>query len=259
VSEFLSSLPQYATVFGLIVARLMGFFLTMPLFAFRAFPITTRATLAFLLALSILPLAAGRLEEVQALDSNFFALFVELAIGLTIGFMVRLGFLAFDLLAEIVSVQAGLSFAAQFSRDPALLSGLTGEFIGMIILALAFAMNIHLAVLDLLIGSFSLLPFGSWVASWTPESMVLLASHAFVIGLTLTLPVLVVYLLFNVTQAVVVRVSPQMNLFAVGFAILVPLAYVVLALLLPVFPEALERALELPMSLIREGLAPAPL
>ncbi len=63
-----------------------------------------------------------------------------------------------------------------------------------------------------------------------------------------------VYLLFYVIQAILARTSPQFNLFSVGFAITVPLAFLVLIILLPDMPVFVARALEAPFSLIRQGL-----
>jgi len=68
----------------------------------------------------------------------------------------------------------------------------------------------------------------------------------------------VIYFLFNMTQAILARVSPQMNLFSVGFAIMIPVAFLVMVLLLPAFGEVVQRSLESPFELIRAGLLVKP-
>jgi len=50
------------------------------------------------------------------------------------------------------------------------------------------------------------------------------------------------------------RTSPQMNLFSIGFAISIPLAFLVLVIILPDLPDVLKRSLEEPLGLIRQGL-----
>jgi flagellar biosynthetic protein FliR len=82
---------------------------------------------------------------------------------------------------------------------------------------------------------------------------------AFSLGLVLALPAIVIYFLFNMTQAILARVSPQMNLFSVGFAIMIPVAFLVVVLLLPSFADLVQRALESPFELLKSGLAPSPL
>jgi flagellar biosynthetic protein FliR len=50
------------------------------------------------------------------------------------------------------------------------------------------------------------------------------------------------------------RVSPQMNLFSIGFSVMIPIAFVVIAFMLPQFPEIVQRTLEEPVRLLRAGL-----
>jgi flagellar biosynthetic protein FliR len=186
--------------------------------------------------------------------------FVELAVGLTSGWMVRVGLSAVDMLADVLSQQSGLSFAATLQQDTNLASGLVGEFLGLLAIALAFTMNIHLVMLELLLNSFKVLPLGTWPSAWRWPAILSLVQDAFVLGLVLALPAIVIYFLFNMTQAILARVSPQMNLFSVGFAIMIPVAFVVIVLLLPSFAELVETAFEAPFDLIRAGFAnkPAP-
>jgi flagellar biosynthetic protein FliR len=48
-------------------------------------------------------------------------------------------------------------------------------------------------------------------------------------------------------------------LFSVGFAIMIPVAFLVVVLLLPSFADLVQRALESPFELLKSGLAPSPL
>jgi flagellar biosynthetic protein FliR len=81
-----------------------------------------------------------------------------------------------------------------------------------------------------------------------------LFSAAFRLGLILAMPVLLVYTMFNLTQAFLGRTSPQMNLFSIGFAVSIPLAYLVIFMILPDLQIILERTLENPLQLIRQGM-----
>ena len=60
--------------------------------------------------------------------------------------------------------------------------------------------------------------------------------------------------MFNLTQAFLARTSPQLNLFSVGFAVSIPLAFLVIFMILPDLQMVLLRSLENPMQLIRQGL-----
>jgi flagellar biosynthetic protein FliR len=244
-------------VLMLVSLRLLGLFLVMPLFAFRAVPMRLRVVLALLLAFGLAPLVNRQAVPAEAMAPGYLMVFIELGIGMAAGFLVRVGLMAVDVLSEMLSIQSGLSFAVSYTHDPSLNSGLMAEFLGLLSLALAFVLNIHLLVLDVLMQSFRVLPFGVWPAAWQWNSLVALISQAFVLGLVLSLPAIAVYGLFNMTQSVLARVSPQMNLFSIGFSVMIPVAFAVLAFMLPLFPDLLLRALEEPMLLLRRGLETA--
>ena len=235
--------------------RLFGCMLTMPMFAFRAHPLRVRLVFALVLAFCLLPLAITKLPVVPGAETSIFTAAVELAIGLAAGWAVRIGVMAFDIVAEVVALQTGLSFAANAYQDPNLASGITAELMGLVALAIAFALNIHLVFIDLIVRSFWVLPFGTWPTAWDWNSVLSLVSQAFAFGVVLSLPVIVVYLVINAAQAVLVRVSPQLNLFAIGFAISVPIAFLILSIIIPAFPEAVERALEPVFTWLNSGLS----
>lgn len=239
----------------LMSLRLFGCMLTMPMFAFRAHPLRVRLVFALVLAFCLLPLAITKLPVVPGAETSIFTAAVELAIGLAAGWAVRIGVMAFDIVAEVVALQTGLSFAANAYQDPNLASGITAELMGLVALAIAFALNIHLVFIDLIVRSFWVLPFGTWPTAWDWNSVLSLVSQAFAFGVVLSLPVIVVYLVINAAQAVLVRVSPQLNLFAIGFAISVPIAFLILSIIIPAFPEAVERALEPVFTWLNSGLS----
>lgn len=245
---------QWGTGLMLVSLRIFGVFLAMPLFAFRAFPMRLRLMVTLLIAVSILP---GLIPQVKAFGleaPTFMSAAIELCIGVFIGFLIRLGLMAVEVAAEVLSIQTGLSFATSYVRDPNIASGLMGEFLGLTAIALMFMLNVHLLLLDVVIESFKTLPFGQWPSEWTLQAVVGMVSRAFQLGLVLSMPSIVVYLLFYVIQAILARTSPQFNLFSVGFAITVPLAFLVLMIVLPDLPKFVSRSLEAPMTLIRQGL-----
>ena len=248
-------MTQTVTVWMLISVRLLGCFMTMPLFAFRSAPMRLRVLLSLVIAFALLPWVQSSLPALETMPPGYAMVFVELAVGFTSGWMVRVGLTAVDMLADVLSQQSGLSFAATLQHDANLASGLVGEFLGLLAIALAFTMNIHLVMLALLPNSSKVLPLGTWPAAWNWNAMLGLVQDAFSLGLVLALPAIVIYFLFNMTQAILARVSPQMNLFSVGFAIMIPVAFVVVVLLLPSFAELVQTAFESPFELIRAGLA----
>jgi flagellar biosynthetic protein FliR len=107
----------------------------------------------------------------------------EALVGLAMGWLVRVGLIVFDLAAEVFSLQTGLSFASQFNPDQALPSGVVGSLFGLVGLALMFALNLHLVVIEILFESFKTLPAGNWPIGLKLDTLVRVVSHCFGIGL----------------------------------------------------------------------------
>jgi flagellar biosynthetic protein FliR len=246
-------IEQYMAIFMFGSLRVFGLFLTAPMFALRTIPMQLRLFIALAFGIYLLPLLG--IEKIPYTGNiTFFASAIELAIGAFIGFTVRIAFMVIDIAAEVLSFLAGFSFASTNFLDPTLASGLVTQFMGLVVLALAFTLNIHLVLIDLVLSSFETVPLGVWPQSWTSKGLVDLFSASFRLGLLLSMPVLLVYMMFNLIQAFLGRTSPQMNLFSVGFAVSIPLAFLVIFMILPDLQFILERSLENPLQLIRQGL-----
>jgi flagellar biosynthetic protein FliR len=255
------SIPQFLieTIIlpGLLAgARVVGMFLSVPFFALQTIPARFRIALGLVIAFGI-PVEAGVLGKVL-LDTSpyrFFELIgLEALVGLAMGWLVRVGLIVFDLAAEVFSLQTGLSFASQFNPDQALPSGVVGSLFGLVGLALMFALNLHLVVIEILLESFKTLPTGTWPIGLKIETLVKVVSHCFGIGLILALPFVTINLVVMAAQGFMGRTSPQMNLFSIGFALTIPIGVFLLYVLLPVFPEALQRSQEAVYSVLRSAL-----
>lgn len=240
-------------VFMFVSMRVFGLFLTTPLFAFRALPMQFRLLVAISFAAYMMPVISSQLVPNPG-SITFFASVIELCIGAFMGFVIRVGFMVIDIAAEVLSFQAGFSFASTAFRDPALDSGLVSQFLGLTAIALAFSLNIHLVLIEIILSSFKTIPVGVWPDAWTSQGVLELVAASFRLGLILSMPVLLVYMMFNLTQAFLGRTSPQMNLFSVGFAVSIPLAFLVIFMILPDLKIVLERSLENPLQLIRQGV-----
>lgn len=251
-------MTQAVLAFMLVSLRLFGMFLSAPMLSFRAAPLRLRMMICLVLGLALMPLASNRMADIGLQSLSFLAAGIEVLIGMTVGFVIRLGLMAVDVAAEVLSMQTGLSFASTYARDTVLPSGVIGELLGMTALAMVLLMDVHLILIELIALSYRVLPFGSWPAAWNHDSMMVLMSSAFRLGLVMSAPIFAVHVLFSMVQAVLGRTSPQLNLFSVGFAVSVPLGLLALALIMPDMPRLVERALAPSMEFIRHGLEKSP-
>src|SRR5690606_19897325 len=101
-------------------------------------------------------------------------------------------------------------------------------------LSLAVASGLHRVMLGALVSSFSLVPVGRVLHVEASFPIFLeLSGHMLAVGVRLALPVLAVLLMSNAALGFVSRAAPSLQIFNVGFAILLPVGAALLLLTLP--------------------------
>ena len=239
----LRSLEPAALTLVLVFARFLGLFLTLPLLAYRAFPLQLRTAPVLALTLAIAPAVLPNAP--QSADVGLLQVAIELAIGGVAGLSLRLAMLSVDLLAESLSLLSGFSFAQSFAPDAALPSTVLGQLLGMAVLSVLLIGDVHLLFIERIAASFASVPIGVWPSGWTMAGVLGLVGGAYSVGLVMACGSFALYLFANFMLGLINRISPQLNLMSVGFSILAPLVLVVLtlvALQLPVLSDLIIRA-----------------
>lgn len=240
------------------LARIMGLIAVAPLFGNLSIPTRVKIGLSVMLALIIAPgVPAGPATDPASLP-GLLILLQQMLVGIAMGFVMRIVFAAVEMAGEIASLTMGLGFASFF--DPltrASLSGLS-QLLTLLALMLLLATNMHLVMLAILADSFNVLPIGEslsngqgWmgIASW--------GGRIFSAGVQLAMPIIAVLLAANLALGVLTRAAPQLNLFGIGFPIMLSVGFVMLAIAIPymatpianLFQEGVTRMLETPASL----------
>ena len=228
-----AALMGLAATYLLASVRFLGLFLALPLLSFRGLPLSLRVAPVLLLALVAAP-PAGAPANADLLS-----------VGI-------------DLVTEALSMHSGFSFAQTVSPDAALPSTALGELLGMALLAALFVSDVHLVFIELLATSMTRVPLGTWPSGWSLPGLLALVTGAFSMGLVLSCGSFALYLFSNTMLGLISRVSPQLNLMAVGFSISAPLALLVmlvLALQLPALSDAIATAA---LTFVWQGLGPGP-
>ncbi len=229
--------------------RALALFQSLPVLGARQVPIPVRIGLSGFIALAAqasLPAA-----PVVALDSPLALLLVlqQMVIGLSLGFAVRVVFVAVEFAGEIIGLQMGLNFAGFFDPLSATSATATSRFFGTLVAWLFIVMGGHLLVIAALVQSFQSFPIGpepfAFVAQMQPQRW---GAEIFATGLWIALPLVTMLLFVNLALGTISRVAPQINIFAVGFPITLGVGLLGLLLTLPAlqqpFTMALERLLE---------------
>jgi flagellar biosynthesis protein FliR len=232
------------------LVRILALIGTAPVFSHRAIPM--RAKVAFGAAIALVLAPAIQAPPLgQALDATFFAALVRnILVGATLGFAIRILFSGIELAGQMIGLQVGLSFGGFFNPEAADTDNPIANFVSLMVLLIFLAIDGHLLVLYGLQQSFEAFPvLDAGTRAFAFDAIASLGAQIFSIALTISLPILAVMLLINVVLGVMARVSPQLNLFAVGFPLTLSSGMVVLFLFVPHLEGPIRSALERTLAL----------
>jgi len=240
----------YGAVFWPLT-RILALVAAAPLLSHRAIPVRAKVGIALAITLAVAPVVSSPpvagLLEARAL----MPLAHNILVGLSIGFAVRLVFVAIELAGQLIGLQIGLGFAGYFNPDMGETENVVSNFTSMLALLMFLAIDGHLMLLYAVVDSFRLFPAGTTGAlPIDPMMLVHAASDVFAIAMTISLPILAVMLLVNVVLGLMARVAPQLNLFAVGFPLTVLAGLAALTLFLPTLEAPLRAVLQRSLSML---------
>lgn len=244
-----AQLDAWLLQFFLPFARIAGVLMVAPVFGTGVVPARLRLVLALLLCLLLAPLlpAAPALKPFGA--AWWLALLNQVALGVTMGFVLQLVFEGVMIGGEMVAYSMGLSFAQMADPLRGQSSLVVGQFLLTLAMLLFLAMHGHLYLLELLADSFRTLPPEAPVFDAERlRALALFGTQLFAGGLRIALPMMVALLAVNLAFGVMSRAAPALNLMAVGF----PAALIAGLVLLLFSLDSLQLGFE---ALLREGYA----
>lgn len=229
--------------FLLVLTRVSCFVFIAPFFSMNNTPARVRIGLSFFIALllyeSLTPADAAVYHTVM----GYAVLVVKEAVtGLIIGFGTNICTAIVNFAGTVVDMETGLSMATLMDPATRETTSITGVFYQYIVMMLLIATGMYRYLLGALADTFSVIPVNGAIfrTDMLLASMVQFMGEYILIGFRICLPVFCVTLLLNAVLGVLAKVSPQMNMFAVGiqFKILVGLS--VLFLTAGMLPGAAE-------------------
>ena len=217
------------TLLFLVMLRCTGLVFTAPIFGHHSIPTLVKFGLAAALAVALDKSAgasAGALPLLLAAP-------IELIIGVSLGYILSLGFQGVELAGRVISIQLGLSLAAVFSPTEEEASTAIDPFFSVMAGLVFLAMNLHLAVVQALAHSFVVYPIGGgWPAdlAMTGAQTIALVLE---LGVRVALPIALVLLLVELSVALLARAIPQINVFILGLPLKILAGIAVLSMAMP--------------------------
>jgi flagellar biosynthetic protein FliR len=242
ISFTAAQLDAWITAFLFPLARIFALLASAPVFNNMAQPVRLRLAAGLVITLTIVPVLPPMPVVPPGSWAGFAILAQQVLIGLVMGFILRIAFVAIDVAGELIGTQMSLSFAVFYDPQYAGQTPVVSEFLGLLTTLVFLAMNGHLLTLSVLTESFRLLPVSTIpMGSGSLAALLAWSSSLFSSGLLLALPLITALLIANLAMGVLARVAPQLNIFAVGFPVTLMAGFVVLMFSMPYLGAAMEK------------------
>jgi len=207
--------------------------MAMPLIGTRAVPSRVRVVLAGALAVALSPLLPPVPQWTGFDAATVLSIARELAIGVSIGFLLRLVFEAGAMAGELVAQGTGLAFAQMSDPLRGGSSGVIGQWFYLLFGLLFFSTNGHLALISLLMDSYKAVPIGAALPNIDTflSAAPTFALQVFRGALGLALPLTVAMLAINLAFGVLARAAPALNPIQLGLPVALLLGLFLLTVL----------------------------
>jgi len=227
--------------FLVCLARVAALVSTLPIIGTGSTPPVVKAMTAGLLALLLFPVVHPFIVLPDFSPVGLTVLVVtEAALGLMMGFLCQLIFLAVQVSGEVIGYKMG--FAAANIFDPANNAqvSLLAQFQNVFAVLLFFTLRIDHLFLRALVASFRVLPPGHVDPAGGAPYLLGLFSHTFLLAVQLAAPILALLILVDVVLGVMSRVFPQLNAFIISFPLNIGIAFLVLGITLNLMAVLLQ-------------------
>ncbi|MBQ6844600.1 MAG: flagellar biosynthetic protein FliR [Agathobacter sp.] len=230
----------------LILVRIASFVYVAPFFGEKGVPAQAKIGLSFFTALILYSVVPRPELEYAGVIGFGVAVLKEGITGLLIGFAAYICNSIVVFAGNIIDMDIGLSMAQAFNPDMNMQMTMTGNLYYYLIFAFMLAGNMHHYIIQAVCDSFYVVPIGGAVFEWDSllVSMTTYMIDLFVIGFRIFLPIFAVIMIMNVVLGIMAKVAPQMNMFSIGIQLKILVGYVVLFLVIFLFPNVANMVFE---------------
>ena len=230
-------------LFFLILSRMSGFVLFNPIFGRQNVPGIVKSGLVLLLSITVFPVTTYRPAVPESILELGVLLLLELAMGYLLGMVINLFFYIPLLGGETIDIQMGMSMGRTYDPSSQTSTTVTASLLNILMMLLFFAGNGHYTLLRIFMASGRVVPYGQ--ACFGPDvyqAILELFISCTVMGIKLCMPILAAELLGQVGMGILMKVIPQINVFAINIELKVIIGLTLLLLLLAPFSEYLLAA-----------------
>lgn len=208
-------------VFLVVLARVGGLVTFAPFWSHQAATAKVRIMLAFVMALALTPVVMNRIDTPPSETGSLAIVLIgEVLIGMVFGFVGKIIFTGFELAAHFLAAQMGFSLAGTIDPSTHAQTTAFGTIANMLGLITLLGVNGHHWFLAAAVKSFSTTAPGTFTfSSELLDIFVRLSGNAFVVGVSMAAPAIIVLLAVEFALEIFGRTAPQFQVFILGIPI----------------------------------------
>jgi len=215
--------------FMLFFARISALLLSSPFFNSQWLSVRIRVALTLFLSLiaySLYPIS----ELAKPFSIDYWMMFVtNILFGLAMGFSLHIVFQSVVIAMQTLSMQLGLGFASMVDPANGVSVPVLGQFFVIFFTFIFVTTGAHLALLQVLLNSFDWFSITSLsISDITPGRILEWGSKMFQDAVVLVVGLMSIMLVVNICFGLVARLAPQINIFSLGFPVMVVMGLILI-------------------------------
>ncbi|MCR4788020.1 MAG: flagellar biosynthetic protein FliR [Lachnospiraceae bacterium] len=229
-------------LFILVLVRVTSFAFVAPFFSMNNTPRPVKIGLSFFITVLLFnviphdPLSYGTLLE-------YFGILVrEVLTGLLIGLGANLCTMIVNFAGHIADMEVGLSMVSLM--DPATRNNvtITGVYYNYMVMMMLLISGMHRYLISALAETYTLIPINGQVFHDNKliSAFIEFMGEYMLIGFRICLPIFAVMIILNAVLGILAKISPQLNMFAVGIQIKVLTGLAILLVSTSMLPDAAD-------------------
>lgn len=204
--------------FLLIVVRITAFIFVAPFFSMPNTPRRVRIALGIFIAVMVYNIMEPVPVEYSSVLGYAIIVIKEAMVGLIIGYGAAICVSILNFAGHTIDTEIGLSMVSIFDPVSKEQTTITGTYYNYTVMLLLLISGLYQYILSAIVYSFTVIPINGAVFSSEKllTSMVTFLGDYLSIGFRIVLPVFAAIMLLNTILGILAKISPQLNMFAVG-------------------------------------------
>lgn len=241
--------------FLLVFSRITAFVVIAPGFSFKRMPVVTKVVISLGLTLTMSQIFLQPIELPQSDWLIYFFLIREILLGLAMGFIVELMFMAIEMAGQMVDFQVGFSMGMAFDPSLGIQASNYGRLYHWLALAVFFSLDYHHLLISKLLESFTIIPVGQvQISGSTIEGVIRLLGESFKLAFVIAAPMLLVALIIDILLGIISRSVSQINVLMLGLPLKIFATFVFMLFFIPNLIHQIEKTLPIIIRYLMEFL-----